>query len=160
MYDTIAYLEVFVTDIEKVRYTNGLEGVDSLDHKIAKLDVNNTIIKNQLVNTQEAIETSAVTKEEIIGKLDVTSQNVEVNKANIENLGKSNLVLSEKLNTMSILLDQGLNRVEEVGSNPKTFITGFSIMLAATLLSVFSYGLYQNINPIMQSIFKIESGSK
>lgn len=157
MFDTIAYLEVFVTAIDKVRYTSGLESADALDHKIAKLDVNNSILKNQLVNNQEAIHNSEVTKEAIIGKLDVTSQNVEVNKANIESLGKSNAVLTEKLNTMSILLEQGLNHVEEIGSKPRIFIVGFAIMITATMLSVFSYGLYQNINPIMKSIFKIEA---
>lgn len=156
MYDTIAYLEVFVTSEEKVRYTSGLESENALDHKIAKLDVNNVIIKNQLVSTQELLDKSEVTKSEMIGKLDVTSQDVAVNRANIENLGKSNAALNEKINTMSILLEQGLQHVEEIGSKPKIFIAGFSIMLAATILSVFSFGLYQNINPIMKSIFKIE----
>ena len=160
MYDTIAYLEVFVTDVEKVRTTSGLSDEENLGHKLNKINVNNAIIKNQLVDTLSSINKSQVTKAEIITKLDTTSENVETNKANIESLGRSNAALNDKVNLRSTLLEQGLNHVEEIGSKPKIFIMGFSIMIVATVLGLLSYGLYQNLDPIMKSIFKLENEVK
>lgn len=127
MYNTNAYLEVFNTEIEKVNATNGLDEED-IKPQLSKISVNTSILKNEVVS--------------------VNSQ-VQDNKVQIGSL-------NSKLDGIISSLAVGLDHVEEVGSKPKVFITGFTIIFTAVILSIMSFGIYRNINHIIRQVFHIQ----
>lgn len=160
MYNTLAYIEVFTTEIEKVRATKGVDEIDLIAAKVTKLEVNNALVKSQLSSTQQALDNSNHCELELKSKLAETSKAVKTNREQIDSIGRSNSELSNKVDGMLLILEKGLNQVEDVGTNPKPFIIGFAIMLSATLISVFTFGVYINIRPIMESLLKTDQPTR
>lgn len=134
IYNNTAYLEVFNTDFEIARSTNGLTEED-LKPQLSKITVNTNIIKKEV----STVTTQVKDNLKRLGDLDVKQTELSIK-------------IDSVLNSLAV----GLDKVEDVGSKPKPYLIGFSILLSATILSIFTFGVYRNINPIIRQLFQIE----
>ncbi len=134
IYNNNAYLEVFNTDIEKVNATSGLSE-DDIKPQLSKMTVNTNLIKKDVSKVTEQVKTNL----KHLGAIDTKQTEMSIK---IEGLISS--------------LAVGLEHVEDVGSKPKPYLIGFSILITASILAIFTFGVYRNINPIIRQVFKIE----
>lgn len=141
LHNTSAYLEVFNTDEEKSFITSGVRDCD-LDHQLAKMAVNSTLLKG---------EVNAISDIVLDNKNRIEQTGNQINQVEVRQKEQAS-----KMDAMFSLLEEGLNHVEDVGTKPKVFVTGFLIVISASIMSLGLYGVYRNLDPIINTLFQIE----